>query len=121
MVQEAFMMRLRLAIDQAFVTPIGKDVESKEYIATQISAELFKAAGFGGIVYKSLLTDEGFNLALFDLDAADVINCGIFSASSMRFEFKESGNPYFVRPKAATDDNSRTEAANALLKASIEP
>lgn len=87
-----------IAIDQAFATPAGKD-EAKEYVATQVLAELFKAAGFDGIVYKSLLTDEGFNLALFDLAVADVVNCSLFSAESIRFNFKESGSQYFVRPE----------------------
>jgi hypothetical protein len=89
-----------IAIDQAFATPVGRDVESREYVATQILAELFKSAGFDGIVYKSLLTDEGFNIALFNLNAADVINCGLYSASSIRFNFSESGARYFVAPKS---------------------
>lgn len=88
-----------IAIDQAFAKPVGRDVESREYIATQILAELFKAAAFDGIVYKSLLTKDGFNLALFNLDDADVINCGLYSAKSINFEFGDTGNRYFVGPK----------------------
>jgi hypothetical protein len=94
-----------IAIDQAFATPVGKDVEAREYVATQILAELFKAAGFDGIVYKSLLTDEGYNLALFDLADADLINCGLYCANSIRFDFRESGNTYFVGPKRVADES----------------
>jgi RES domain len=96
------------AIDQAFATPVDKDAESRDYVATQILADLFKAAGFDGIVYKSLLTDDGFNLALFNLADADVTYCGLFSADAIRFDFKESGNPYFVRPKP-TGDSTKAE------------
>lgn len=92
-----------VAIDQAFATPVDRDIESRDYVATQILADLFKAAGFDGIVYKSLLTDDGFNIVLFNLDDADVVYCGLFSAESIRFHFKESGNPYFVRPKATNE------------------
>jgi hypothetical protein len=63
-----------IAIDQAFATPVSKADEAREYIPTQIIAELFKSAGYDGLVYKSLLSEDGFNLALFNLDVADVIN-----------------------------------------------
>ncbi|WP_407112419.1 RES family NAD+ phosphorylase [Bradyrhizobium sp. LMG 9283] len=100
-----------IAIDQAFATPVSKDVEAREYVATQILAELFKAAGFDGIVYKSLLTDKGYNLALFNLADADVINCGLYSTNSIRFDFRESGNTYFVSPKRVTDESKSKAAA----------
>jgi hypothetical protein len=56
-----------LAIDQAFAKPVSH-LETKEYVPTQIIAELFKSKGFDGIWYKSLLSDDGCNLALFNLD-----------------------------------------------------
>jgi hypothetical protein len=65
------------AIDRAFATPVSRDDESKEYVPTQIIAELFKSEGFDGIVYKSLLSDDGFNLAVFNSDDASVVHCAL--------------------------------------------
>lgn len=85
-----------IAIDRAFATPVGRDVESREYIPTQIIAELFKSSGYDGIVYKSLLSETGFNLGLFNLNDADVINCALFIAKSINFDFEDMSNTYFV-------------------------
>ncbi|MGV7219227.1 RES family NAD+ phosphorylase [Bradyrhizobium sp. UFLA05-112] len=87
------------AIDQAFATPVSREVESRDYVATQILTELFKSSGYDGIVYKSLLTPHGFNVALFNLDDADVINCGLHSLNSISFDFKDIGPQYFIKPK----------------------
>ncbi len=84
-----------LAIDQAFAKPVSQQ-ETKEYLPTQIIAELFKSKGFDGIWYKSLLSDDGFNLALFNLDDAKVISCGLWKATSIRFDFRSTGKAYFV-------------------------
>lgn len=74
-----------LAIDQAFATPVTKDNEARDYIPTQIIAELFKSAGYGGIRYKSLLSDEGYNFALFDLRHADVVENRLLKTESVSF------------------------------------
>jgi hypothetical protein len=80
-----------IAIDQAFATPVSKEDESKEYIPTQIVAELFKSAGYDGVVYKSLLSADGFNLALFDLNVADVLDSALFTVGEIKFDFRDSG------------------------------
>ena len=85
-----------MAIDRAFATPVSRDEESKEYIPTQIIAELFKSAGYDGIVYKSLLSNDGFNLALFNLDNAAVVRCALFKVDSISFGFQETGAEYRV-------------------------
>jgi hypothetical protein len=56
-------------IDVAFAQPITRNDDTGDYAATQIIAELFKSAGFGGIAYKSnygkeaLLNFEWVNFA----------------------------------------------------------
>jgi len=85
------------AIDRAFATPVSKEDEARDYIPTQIIAELFKSEGYDGIVYKSLLSDDGFNIALFNLDDANVIYCALFKMDSISFGFKETGTEYFVK------------------------
>jgi hypothetical protein len=89
-----------IAIDQAFATPVSGDDESKEYVPTQIIAELFKSKGFDGIVYKSLLSDDGFNLALFNLDDASVINCTLYKANAIHFDFQSAGTTAFFADEA---------------------
>ena len=86
-----------IAIDRAFATPISRNDESKDYIPTQIIAELFKSTGYDGIVFKSLLSVDGFNLALFNLNDADVVHCALFKAASINFDFKETGSEYWVK------------------------
>lgn len=84
-----------VAIDRAFATPVSKEEEAKDYIPTQVLAELFKAEGYDGVVYKSLLSDDGFNITLFNLDHAKVINCSLFRLDSIEFKFSEAGSQVF--------------------------
>jgi hypothetical protein len=88
-----------IAIDQAFATPVSKEDETREYIPTQILAELFKSAGYDGLVYKSLLSADGFNFALFDLNVADVIDSALFNMNGMKFDFQYSGTHTIFGPR----------------------
>jgi hypothetical protein len=80
-----------VAIDRAFATPVNKEDEAKGYIPTQVLADLFKAEGYDGLVYKSLLSDNGFNLTLFNLSDAKVISCDLFKLDSIDFKFNSMG------------------------------
>jgi hypothetical protein len=79
------------AIDRAFATPVNKEDESKGYIATQVITELFKSEKFDGVKYKSLLAEDGYNLALFSLDDAEVIESTLFFARSIDIKFEPLG------------------------------
>ena len=57
-------------IDHAFSEPIEPDESVADYAPTQILAEAFRSNGYDGVIYKSLL-GRGFNISLFDIDAAD--------------------------------------------------
>ncbi len=83
-------------IAQAFSKPITVDEPHSDYVPTQILAEAFRSHGYDGVVYKSLLDGGGFNIALFDLAAAELINCGLYQTKSVSFEFEQADNPYFV-------------------------
>jgi hypothetical protein len=78
-----------VAIDQAFATPVSQDNESREYIPTQVIAELFKSSdkNYHGIKYKSMLVEDGFNVALFNLNHADVLDVALSKAESLKFQF----------------------------------
>lgn len=84
------------AIDRAFATPVAKGDEGGDYIPTQIIAEMFNREGFDGIVYKSLLSEDGFNLVLFDPDAANVVTRSLYRATSVAFDFESMMVDYYV-------------------------
>ena len=58
-------------IDRAFSEPVTDSDDHADYATTQLIAELFRKNGFDGIAYRSAL-GQGHNIALFDLNAADV-------------------------------------------------
>lgn len=69
------------------------------YAPTQIIAELFKKNGFDGVAYKSMLAD-GYNVALFDPQVTEMLNCFLYEARKVTFEFHEVANPYFLRKRS---------------------
>ena len=83
-------------IDNAFSKPVNSSDKTSDYVPTQIIAELFKSEGYDGIIYKSSLA-TGFNVVLFDMNIADLINCFLYEAEFIELKFKENSNPYFVR------------------------
>lgn len=76
-------------IDRAFSRPVGYADSETEYIPTQILSELFKSLGYDGVGYKSSVHD-GYNLALFNVDHADFVECQLFDAKSITYEFSEA-------------------------------
>jgi hypothetical protein len=83
-------------IGNALSRPVTPDDPITEYVPTQILAEAFRAHGFDGIVYRSLL-GAGLNLALFDCSAAELINCGLYETNAVEFRFDQCSNPYFIK------------------------
>jgi hypothetical protein len=84
------------ALCRSLSEPITTDAAHVDYIPTQIVAEYLRSTGFDGVVYKSLL-GAGSNIALFNTDAADVVNCILQRVRTVRFEHEQASNPYFVR------------------------
>lgn len=82
-------------IDQSFSAPANPNDTTADYAPTQILSDLFRHNGFDGIAYKSRLGLE-FNIALFDVDAADLINCFLYEVKSISYKFEETGEHYFV-------------------------
>jgi hypothetical protein len=82
-------------IDRAFSEPVTSNDNVADYVPTQILAEFFKMKDFDGIAYRSAL-GEGYNIALFDLTSADLINCSLYQITGVKFESNEVANPYFI-------------------------
>jgi len=85
-------------IDRAFARPVERSDDVADYVPTQVMAELFKREGFDGVAYKSAFGENGFNVVFFDLDAAELTSCQLFSVKGIDFKFEPSDNPYFVKP-----------------------
>jgi RES domain-containing protein len=92
---EEWDMAVWYDVGHSFSTPIAVDDDVASYAATQILAEFFRAKGFDGVVYESAF-GKGHNLALFDPDAAELVNCSLYKLSKVAFEFEQAGNTYFV-------------------------
>ncbi|MDQ3256946.1 MAG: RES family NAD+ phosphorylase [Acidobacteriota bacterium] len=82
-------------INYAFSRPVTQNELVADYVPTQMLAELFREHSFDGIGYKSSL-GSGSNLALFDFEAADVINCTLFHVDAVDFVFSERDR-YFIK------------------------
>jgi len=82
-------------IDNAFSQPVTWSDDTAEYASTQIIAELFKNEGYDGIMYRSQFGDKGYNLALFDLDAADPNKCTPYRVQKIKVDFEEIGNSWY--------------------------
>ena len=79
-------------IDQAFASPMIDSDNMADYAATQIIAELFKRENFDGIAYRSNLGENGYNIALFDIDAAELINCRLHQVNAVKMKFSVASN-----------------------------
>jgi hypothetical protein len=83
-------------ISYAFSEPVTASDHKADYAATQILAETFRNIGCDGIRYKSRLAN-GSSVALFDLESANLMECGIFQTRELNFTFTLAGNPYYVK------------------------
>ena len=83
------------AIDKAFAKPINPTDDVADYVPTQVLSELFKSKGFDGIGYRSSLGD-GYNITLFDIHSAKIINCFLYTVKGIKFDFCEMANSYYL-------------------------
>ena len=82
-------------IDRAFSRPVTPSDDKADYAPTQVLAEFFREKSLDGIAYRSSL-GPGHNLVLFDVDAADVVSCGLVEIDSIKLGFSEADNRYFM-------------------------
>ena len=82
-------------IERAFSRPVALSDNRTAYIPTQILAELFRREGFDAVIYRSALGESGRNVALFNLNDAEILNCSPFEVRGLEITFKQIGNPWF--------------------------
>lgn len=100
-------------INHALSRPITPDDPPTEYVPTQILAEAFRAHGYDGIAYRSLL-GAGHNVALFDCVAAELINCGLYETTAVQFTFDQCSNPYFITKRYEQLKSTAADAPERL-------
>jgi len=74
-------------INRAFSRPVLRYEEATDYIPTQILAEVLKREKYDGVFYKSRL-GRGANIALFDIDSAELTKCALVEVSNIKYDFK---------------------------------
>lgn len=86
-------------IDNAFSRPVtlSEQEDAAKYVPTQILAELFKHAGYDGIIYRSHFGKEGYNVALFNLEDAAIINCAPYEATTVDVQSSQIGNMWYSK------------------------
>ena len=94
-------------IDNAFSQPVTPSDEWENYIPTRILAELFQEAGYDAIVYRSQFGQEGqdgYNIAIFRLEDAEILNCAPYRVKSIEVSFEEFGNRWYSRLTSSQGD-----------------
>lgn len=76
-------------IDEAFAWPVTAEDDRAEYAHTQLLAEVFKESGLDGVAYRSSL-GEGHNIALFDLNSANIVNRSLREITSVKYGHKQA-------------------------------
>ncbi len=102
-------------IASAFSEPISSKDDTADYVPTQVIAELFKSEGYDGIAYNSAFKDDGYNVALFDLEDAELSACILHEVASLEFSFKECDYPYWIEE----DGNMKTISIHVIGPANL--
>ncbi len=84
-------------IDNAFSRPVTLSDDTADYVPTQILAELFRHTGYDAIVYRSQFGEKGYNIALFNVEYAEPINCAPYQVTGIEVKYEEIGNRWFSK------------------------
>jgi hypothetical protein len=70
--------------------PVTREDLGLSYVPTQIIAEALRHHGADGIAYRSLLA-QGGNIALFEIDDAELVDRGLVETTAIQCTFKQCG------------------------------
>lgn len=84
-------------IAEAFATPVSNQDTSRDYLTTQVLAELFRTIGYDGIAFRSSLTQRdadlrqtGFNVILFDFDDLVQKSGEVIKIKQLNIEYEQT-------------------------------
>lgn len=86
-----------VSIGEAFTRPVNPNDDVADYAPTQIIAELLKVNEFDGIMCRSSFGNK-LNVVLFDIDAAELVQCQLFKVTGVTFNSEEIGQPREILP-----------------------
>ena len=86
-------------INRSFSEPVTSNDKENSYIPTQYMSEIFKNSGYDGIIYKSSLTEKGYNIALFNPGMARMQGAQVFKINAIKYGYSEFATPYSVKSK----------------------
>lgn len=74
-------------VNYAFSKPVSRIDDTADYVPTQAVAKAIREAAYDGIIYESLLSEDGRNIALFDLNCVEFVTCALHQVDKIGFEF----------------------------------
>lgn len=95
------------SIDEAFSQPVTDTDSKADYAATQALAEVFAEEGLDGVIYRSVFSAQGKNVAVFDLDAATLVDSSLFKVKGAHFEFEPADEAGKVEKKVPGNARSQ--------------
>lgn len=88
-------------IDNAFSLPVSLGENSANYVPTQILSELFLSLGYDAVAYRSQFGENGYNLAVFEIDNVEIVDCTPYAVSSIEVKSTQIGNAWHRRKAVA--------------------
>ena len=84
-------------VDNAFSRPVTRSDETADYVPTQILSELFCSNGYDGLVFRSQFGESGYNIVLFNVQDAEIVNAAPYEVTGIDVKFSEVGNRWFSK------------------------
>ena len=76
-------------IDKAFSAPADRSDDAADYAPTQVLAELFRSLGYDGVAYRSAFGEDGYNVAIFNIDDFEVGRCRLFKVKDITHKIEQ--------------------------------
>ena len=69
--------------------PLRKHDSSLDYLPTQYISDYIKSIGYSGIKYRSTMSSEGMNFAIFNNNLLECVETSNYDISSLRYHYNE--------------------------------
>jgi len=83
-------------INLSFSRPVTRSEDVAEYAPTQVMADVFRNYGYDGVAYGSRL-GSGTTMAMFDLSAARIVKCFLYTVKEVNLNFSDAEDEYALQ------------------------